>query len=733
MDAENNFTYYLRCVGPCRNNNEPFSVKESESTGIKTGNVGRHAKRYHAPLTNDSNEKEREMAKVQEDREQAAVHFRPRRKISKKVIAKFCDSAVSLVSDKHVSFRLLESEQFEAIIQNAFVAGGGNPDDSKQLDVSYNKIRTILFTSHLEMLNFLQKVLPILAKRGAISLEIDTKYTGRTTSGDLEVSALGTLLVFYDSTTDKRVTYLLQYAPITDKTDVACAMEVEEALAEYGIKDYQRLLGVICDGGQRGVAEYISIKAAICGAHSGIRAFDGMIQNAESYASLDSDLHKDFLSFVSHCRNGLFFKEKKKLKLEPTDFSSVNQYFAHEDISEDEKERIFKLRHDTSEMTADEIKKRAAKIQGFPLITSDNGIRWNKKEENLKVLVSWSPKLEDLSKSDHPYAYLIPQRVSFPDLDFIKSLSFLTSDLMKYVRILEHSESKVSDQLLIFEEMLIYCTKENDKRLTSIRQKQFHAKLRQGLFIKLMKMIFGGFYESEESFVDGKEPARATDLNLACLYLTPSKYTCSFRRLRNELAKGDAPIFARNIKLVEKNSAEFMKKGKDFIWHMDKELKEVDDKEKQTTPEGSGSSSQLNPNDDFKIVKSAASLTVRLSPLEEEYVQYEGKIGSEEWEEITGGIVETSPHFIHKKLTAFWKAMSTRFPRLSAAALQCINCPGSSCDLEREFSQTTRDSMDPCRNRLKNETILFIRQFRDAQKLKTAILQYCRENNIKFE
>jgi len=52
--------------------------------------------------------------------------------------------------------------------------------------------------------------------------------------------------------------------------------------------------------------------------------------------------------------------------------------------------------------------------------------------------------------------------------------------------------------------------------------------------------------------------------------------------------------------------------------------------------------------------------------------------------------------------------------------------------LEREFSQTTRDTMDPCRNRLKNETILFSRQFKDAKKFKAAIVHYCQDNNIEI-
>ena len=53
-----------------------------------------------------------------------------------------------------------------------------------------------------------------------------------------------------------------------------------------------------------------------------------------------------------------------------------------------------------------------------------------------------------------------------------------------------------------------------------------------------------------------------------------------------------------------------------------------------------------------------------------------------------------------------------------------INVPGSSADIEREFSETTRDTMDPSRNRLLNETILLMRRFAKAEKFKIAIVQY---------
>jgi hypothetical protein len=300
-----------------------------------------------------------------------------------------------------------------------------------------------MFKSHVEMIDLLKITLPKLIERGCVSLEIDTKYTGRSTTGDLESSALGTLLIFYDSTADRRYKYLLQYEPISDKTDIACAAEVEEILKEYGIQKYQRLLGVIADGGQRGVAEYISLKAAVCGAHSAICALDGMIQNAENYAKLNPDLSENVEKFVSHSRNGLTFQEKKKLKLGPKDFHSISQFFSKEDLPEDQKEEIYKRRNDTTKMTEEEIKKKAALIKGYPRITSDNGIRWNKKQENLQVLVAWTSKLQDLASSTHDYAYLIPRRVSFTDLDFIHSLSIITTDLMKFVRTLEDPDSKV--------------------------------------------------------------------------------------------------------------------------------------------------------------------------------------------------------------------------------------------------------------------------------------------------
>jgi hypothetical protein len=39
FDSDNNWTYRIRCVGPCRKKNLPFSVKESGcENSIKTGN-----------------------------------------------------------------------------------------------------------------------------------------------------------------------------------------------------------------------------------------------------------------------------------------------------------------------------------------------------------------------------------------------------------------------------------------------------------------------------------------------------------------------------------------------------------------------------------------------------------------------------------------------------------------------------------------------------------------------
>ncbi|CAG5100402.1 Oidioi.mRNA.OKI2018_I69.XSR.g16984.t1.cds [Oikopleura dioica] len=734
LDSENNWTFRLRCVGPCRNNNDPFSVKESGcQNSIKISNVKRHINGWHAPLPDDAGSRKKKVEREENERYQAAAYFKPRRKVLKPAVDKFKNSAVSLCSEQHVSFRFLESDSFHNLVRDAFSAGGGHPEDAKQLDLTYDNVKTLLFKSHVEMLDFLSKVLPILIERGCVTLECDTKYTGRTSTGDLESSAFGTLLIFYDASKDQRFKYLLQYTPITDKTDVACAAEIEETLAEYGIKTYQRLIGVTVDGGQKGVAEYVSLKAAICGAHSAVRSMDGMIQNAVLYARLDSDLSTNVDKFISHCRNGLTYQEKKKLKLGPQDCPSINNYFAKESLSDEEKIELFKRKTNTTDMTEEEIKKKSSLLKGYPQIRRDNGIRWNKKQENLQTLVSWGPKLQDLSSSTNDHAYLIPRRVAFPDLDFVTSLSIITTDLMEFVRTLEDPASKVCDQLLIFEEMLIYSTMEEHQLLKSIRQKQFHSKLRSGLFIKLMKMVFGAFYEQIDKLVDGKEPLRATDLNLACLYLTPSKYTCSFRHLQNALLQADEQVYGRNIKLIEDKTSSFMKKAKDFIWYIDKELEKYTQTDKNKAESTRKQPPQLNPNNDFKIITNSTSKLKVDDSLEAEFSRYEGQIAVEEWEEITDRIEEKSPHFIHKKLTAFWKSMSIRFPRLSKVALQIINVPGSSCDLEREFSETTRDTMDPCRNRMKNETILLLRQFKDAKIFKTAILQYCQKNNIKLE
>ena len=71
---------------------------------------------------------------------------------------------------------------------------------------------------------------------------------------------------------------------------------------------------------------------------------------------------------------------------------------------------------------------------------------------------------------------------------------------------------------------MVFSTKPDHPLLSSPRQRHIYAKLRAGLFIKLSKMVFGGFFESVTSFVNGKEPDRAADLNLACLFLTPPKF-----------------------------------------------------------------------------------------------------------------------------------------------------------------------------------------------------------------
>jgi hypothetical protein len=296
------------------------------------------------------------------------------------------------------------------------------------------------------MIEFLSKNLPYLIEQGTISIQVDVKHIGKQTSGDYEVSALGTLLVFYDSLNNKRKTYLISYEPIKDKTDQACASDVLECLEEYKILKYQRQIGAICDAGQRGVAEYITLLAAICGAHTIQCGIEGMITMAEKHMNLDDELFADIDSFVSFCRHGLTLKEKKKLKLKASDHHSISDYFAREQMTDQDRERIFKITKDTNGLNEYEIRDRAKKLKGFPLLRGDNGIRWNKMDENLGCLVAWSPKLKDLAEDDHQYSYLIPSRIAFPDLDFCAALKIISSNLLKYTRLLEDSSSKVFDK-----------------------------------------------------------------------------------------------------------------------------------------------------------------------------------------------------------------------------------------------------------------------------------------------
>lgn len=110
---------------------------------------------------------------------------------------------------------------------------------------------------------------------------------------------------------------------------------------------------------------------------------------------------------------------------------------------------------------------------------------------------------------------------------------------------------------------MIFSTIEYHPLLLNSRQRQFYAKLRGGLFIKLSKMIFGGFYDRVNSFVKGREPDRARSFNLACLYLTPPKFSCFFRALKNAVEKSDEPVFERNLSLFRNgNEKIFLQKAK---------------------------------------------------------------------------------------------------------------------------------------------------------------------------
>jgi hypothetical protein len=337
-------------------------------------------------------------------------------------------------------------------VRETFIAAGGHPDDAKQLGMSYYSIKKILIKSSEDMKEFLSKILPKLIEKGSISLQIDTKHIGQRTSGDRETGALGTLIVFYDSSKNERFTYLVDYAPIRDKTDKACAEEVHDVMEEYGIKEYQRKIGIVTDAGQRGVGEIVTLLSAICGAHSTQCAIEGMIEMSELYCNLDKELFINYEKFVAFCRTGLTMKERKKLKLTAMEPHSISDFFFNEKLPENEEEnqrekkRIYSLKNDTSGMTDEEIKKKSDKIGSYPQLRSDNGIRWSKNDENLSVLVAWTPKLLELSESTHKYSYLIPSRVTFPDLDFVHSLRILSSELLKYTRLLEDPSAKVDYQ-----------------------------------------------------------------------------------------------------------------------------------------------------------------------------------------------------------------------------------------------------------------------------------------------
>ena len=125
MDADNNWTSNLKCVGDnCRTNNLPFSVREADSPrSIKIRNgmpyqfsdnkpikVKRHITRHHVPLSeSDVQKKKQEEAKS--SRNSASVHFRPRRKIPTKPKTDFFDAALQMVCEQHVSMRSLSRYQ----------------------------------------------------------------------------------------------------------------------------------------------------------------------------------------------------------------------------------------------------------------------------------------------------------------------------------------------------------------------------------------------------------------------------------------------------------------------------------------------------------------------------------------------------------------------------------------------------------------------------------------------
>lgn len=104
---------------------------------------------------------------------------------------------------------------------------------------------------------------------------------------------------------------------------------------------------------------------------------------------------------------------------------------------------------------------------------------------------------------------------------------------------------------------------------------------------------------------------------------------------------------------------------------MDKELEKLNKGDENNSESKTKQAPQLNPNNDFQTITSATSkLAFGSDSLEKEFEEYEGQISQEEWENITNNIEESSPYYIHKKLTAFWKSMDRRFPRLSKIALQ---------------------------------------------------------------
>ena len=274
----------------------------------------------------------------------------------------------------------------------------------------------------------MKKRLPILAKLGCVTMQLDHKYI-KNHQGDLEDKALG-LIVMIASEDGTRTPFTLGYLATNDATDDETIRLVEECLQEYDIfESFKRMeIPFTTDCGLRTAMEKFHKKYNLTDQHS--------ICTCHNFGNLQK---RCLLGLSKYLDDGEELLDQLKINIDVA--KSLDNYFKSLEINQLDREILGELCvQNWSKM--DENQRATAELKYLPIPTEFKVRFRNAYQRTAGLLSRWYELERIKSDLNHPMHNLVTDiDLSQRNFDFLKAIHRMRTHLILLVNYFERDDN----------------------------------------------------------------------------------------------------------------------------------------------------------------------------------------------------------------------------------------------------------------------------------------------------